>query len=234
MLALEDLATLYPEQTWLELSPVEQAQAQVQVATQRYSQIAAEARAFHNMLCLNIVQPWLVEELAISEPILLPDRHQLPSVWEFLDGIRLSLGGMVWVIMPIADTNPDELRVPQEWVDSPDWAAHYYLAVHLNVEARWIKILGCATHRQLQQAANYDPIDRTYAVSQAELIHDLLAVTIAQANFPSWEPICNPLLTLSESAASDWLVPLSQPGYSPRLDLPFESWAALITNDRWR
>ncbi len=233
MLSLEDLATLYPEQAWLGLPDIEQVRARTQVEIQRYSHHAPEERAYSNTLCLNIVQPWLLEELDfLTPPILMPSYRDLPSVWEFLDGIRLILGGMIWVIMPIESAA--ELRVPQEWVDNPDWAAHYYLAVYINVEAEWVKILGCATHRQLQQRANYDPIDRTYAVSQTELIQDLMAVAIAQANFPAWHPSCEPLPAMAESTAQDWLEQLSHQGYSPRLDLPFAAWAVLVTNDNWR
>ncbi len=235
MLSLEDLATLDPEPTWLELSAVELAIARTQVETQRYSHRAAEERAFYNTLCLNMVQPWLTAELDLfAPPILLPAFSQLPSVWEFLDGIRLSSGRMQWVIIPITDANADELRVPQEWVDIPDWSAHYYLAVYINLEAEWVKIMGCATHRQLQQSATYDPIDRTYAISQSELIQDLLAVTIAQAHFPAWDPSCNPIPDIAESAIQDWLEHLTDQGYSPRLDLPFAAWAALIAQAQWR
>jgi Protein of unknown function (DUF1822) len=235
MLALEDLATLYPTQTWLELPALEQTKARIQVETHDYSHIAATERAYYNRLCLNIVQPWLVEELDILEPsVVMPSLEQLPTLWEFFNGTRLILGPMRWVIIPIEATTVDELRVPQEWVDISDWAAHYYLAVHLNLVAGWLKIVGCATHRQLQQSANYDPIDRTYSISQSQLIQDLMAVTIAQAHFPIWQPTCDSLAVLTDQAAQSWIEQLSQTHYSPRLDLPFEQWAALIANGNWR
>ena len=64
------------------------------------------------------------------------------------------------------------LQVPQEWVDIPDWAADYYLAAHVDVDEQRLVLWGYATHAQVKTQGVYEASDRTYTLSDIDLIQD--------------------------------------------------------------
>ena len=64
------------------------------------------------------------------------------NLWEFVTGFALNLGKSRLVIIPSETIDTDEFSVPQEWVDIPELAADYYLAVQVNFEDRWLRVWG--------------------------------------------------------------------------------------------
>ncbi len=231
-LSLEDAVAFHPNQTYLPLSLTDQEAAWQQVQQQAYSKSAARDRAFYNTLCLNTLVPWFIEEFSlptVPQP-WIPDT-ELPTIWEFLNGTLLNFPSFRIAIIP-SDTYPfEQFSVEQEWVDLSDWAAHYYLAVQINLDAGWLKIVGYTTHPQLKHPDHYDALDRTYNLSRTTLIENLQTLWLAQTFFPQW-------LSSIESLFLQNLTPQTTPDfsllYSPRLDLPFPQWSAIISHPERR
>ncbi len=229
---LNDLREIYPEQLGLELSAQEQDYAWQHTASQGYSNAAARWRAFVNFLCLNTFVTWLKEDPDLTEtPSIWPQAAELPSFWEVVNGTGLTLGETRLVLIPSDKSNLAEFRIPQEWVDIPDWAANYYLAVQLNLEERWLRVWGYMTYQQTRKEAFYDPMDRTYVLNAQDLIQDLNVMWVARELCPQRKPDLKPLLTFSAEAVKKLLDQLGKwTPYSPRLDVTFEQWAVLMAS----
>ncbi|KJH71954.1 DUF1822 family protein [Aliterella atlantica] len=236
MLSFDDLIAIDSDCTWLEFSQEDQISAWQQVNKQIYSHDAARWNAYQNYLCLNAFQIWLAAETDLQDkPKVWTQPSELPSFWEVVNGTVITLGKTRLALVPSETMNLEELRVQQEWVDIPTWAADYYLAIELNLAERWLKVLGYATHEQLKNEGKYDPMDRTVCLDRASLIEDLNVMWITRELSTSGSPAVKPLPSLSNQAAEALLDRLSQPPcYSPRLDVPFEQWAALIAHPTWR
>lgn len=236
MLNLDDLMTIYPQQTWLELSVSDRQVANTQADAQTYTHQAARSRAYLNSLCLNAVSRWLAEtaDLPSSPHPWLPEDER-PAVWELVNGCALTLANRRWILIPDQAEPLDELRVEQEWLDLPEWAGHYYLAVQISPNDDWLRIVGYTTYEQLHQVSNYDPMDQTYCLPQTDLIEHLNVLWVAQEFSSNWQPVVDPLTELSHPSAQALIAQLSQvTDYSPRRDVAFEQWAALIANSFWR
>jgi hypothetical protein len=225
MLSLEDSLILYPNQAWLELSPIDQDIAWQQVRSQDYSHAAARDRAFYNILCLNKLIPWFSAEFdLVDAPTPWLSWADLPTVWEFVNGSILEFANLRIAIVPTDTSEP--LCVEREWVDIPGWIAHYYVGVQIDAAAGWLRLLGYASHRQLKQQS-YDPLDQTY--SPPRLMQNLQTLWLTQS-------LCPPQLAAVPQAQPATLIDsLSQClHYSPRLELPFVQWAAVIASDDTR
>jgi Protein of unknown function (DUF1822) len=235
MLSLDDLVTLYPDETWLELSQSEQQSLREQVAAQSYSSPNARDRAYQNLLCLRAVTALLMEDFELAHrPALWLEESDLPSVWDVVNGSAIEINQSRLAIIPCDDTNFEELRVEQEWVDIPTWAAHYYLAVQINTEDGWLRVLGYATHQQLKQA-HHDPLECTYSLDRERLRKDIHALSLVKDWFPPQRLMTEAFPFLSDCAVAAWIKQLSQTTlYSPRLDVPFEQWAMLVSDSEWR
>ena len=235
-LSLDDLAFIYPDQLFLEFSPEERENAWQQAQNQPYSNAAARWNAYLNCLCLNAFLTYLESEPDVREPPKVwPSKAELPSFWEVINGTDIQLGETRLVLVPSEQSHFTEFRVPREWLDIPDWAGNYYLAAELNLEECWLRVWGYATHQQLRNEGRYDRMDETYAIEAEDLIEDLSAMWVARELHPSRRPEVKPLLTLSSSEAASLLEQLGQQTpYSPRLDVPFAKWAALVADGRWR
>jgi Protein of unknown function (DUF1822) len=236
MLTLNDLTCFYPEQTSLELSQSEIDAAWQQVLNQAYSDQDARLRAFHNRLCLHVLSPLLVDVLELPtppQPWLLPD--ELPSIWEVLNGGVLIANGIRLAIIPSDAVRIEELRVEREWVDIPELAAHYYVAVQVDIAKQWLRVLGYADHAQLKQAKNYDAIDQTYALDQTHLIDDLSLLWVSGQFISHKEPVIEPIAPLSAAAVGAIIQHLkAHHQFAARRILPFEQWPPIVAHPEWR
>ncbi|OKH32650.1 hypothetical protein NIES2119_25550 [[Phormidium ambiguum] IAM M-71] len=236
VLKLDELMALYPKQIWIELLPQEQEKVWQQIQQQEYSNAAARWNAYLNYLCLNSFLNWVQEDSELKENLQLwSDETSLPSFWEVVTGTKLSLDKTQLVLIPTDKSYFPEFRIPQEWIDIPNWAANYYLAVQLNLNERWMQVLGYATHEQIKKEGMYDRIDRTYSLDREDLKEDLNVMWVAQELFPAKQLEIQPLPDLETLQTKMLLEQLSQPSnYSPRLSVIFEQWAAIIANDETR
>ena len=201
-----------------------------------YSTPGATRRAWLNQICLQAFLPWFREEIA-PDAELANSRNTLPSFWEVVNGTAIAFDNYRLILIPTLAIDNDELRVPQEWVDIPQWVADYYVAVGVNPDDGWIEICGYTTHHKLKTQGIYDFSDRTYSIDSEDLIQDLnvLWVThqvnsseILRAEVPSLSPI-------SPTQGSNLLARLGNPEVKfPRLAVPFPLYGALLARDNWR
>jgi hypothetical protein len=120
-------------------------------------------------------------------------------------------------------------------VDIPNWAANYYLALQLNVEQGWLRVWGFISHEQIREKAQYDSIDKSYCVSNHDLIADIDIIWIAEEIYRLRKPKVKALPSLSEIRAKEIIDKLSKLNvYSPRLYVDFPEWGAILAYDKYR
>ncbi|NJR48818.1 MAG: DUF1822 family protein [Leptolyngbyaceae cyanobacterium CSU_1_3] len=220
-----------PQQLWLEISPIHEAEAIAQ--SQAYSNDVARRNAYLSHLCLQTVMAWLKSEF--DEPITIVP-NAASSIWEFLSGASLQIGETKLALIPSETVNPDQFCVPFEWLEIPTWAANYYLAVQMNVEEdeHWLRVWGFATHQRLK-AGKADIMRRLYTLDRQDLIENLNVLWTARSLNLESDVIAMTLPTCSLDRLESLLEKLSQPTpYCPRLEVDFDQWAAILSNEFWR
>jgi hypothetical protein len=240
MCSLNESETASSNHLWLNISPQEQNRAWKKA--QSHSNTLARYNAYLNSICLYTFFNWLTDLLAeesVSPPLIDKIDESLSSFWEVVNGGAIVLGERRIVLIPTEIMDFEELCVPQEWVDIPLLAGDFYLAVQVNLEADedecWMRVYGFTTHRLLKQLGKYNPRERTY-VMPAENLTANLTVMLVTMELQMLEEIPE-LPSLSEAEAQKLLHLLGDASiYSPRLrvDVTFEQWAALLSNDEWR
>ncbi|VXD17537.1 conserved hypothetical protein [Planktothrix serta PCC 8927] len=233
-LSFDDLTAMYPEQIWIELFPEELEKAWKQ--TEYYYTPTSRWNAYLNYITLSNFINWVKADPDIQDSLKVwLTEENLPSIWEIINGTKLTLGETQFLIIPTDKTNFSEFRIPQEWVDIPNWIAHYYIAVQINSDDHWMRMWGYTTYEKIRKQGKYDPIDRTYILDPEDLIEDLNTMWVARELFPPLplEVQSLPILsTIEIEAGIQKLSKLTQS--SPRLALNFEEWATLISNPETR
>lgn len=206
---------------------------------QHHSNPISRYNAYLNGACLNAILNWLSEWLA-GEAFPQPSvwhSQDISSIWEVVNGTAIQIGDRRLVLIPSDEGDLEELCVPQEWVDIPNWSADYYLPVQVNLDGDedecWAEVCGFATHRQLKNEGIYSAGDRTYALPTKELTESLVVMQITLGL--NLQAEVSPLPSLSELKAAELLQNLGNSSvYSPRLIVPFEQWASFLANDECR
>ncbi|MEH2137636.1 DUF1822 family protein [Nostoc sp.] len=239
MFNLMELASNNTKHLWLKIAVTEQKKAW-RYSQQHHSNPIARYNSYLNHICLDHFISWLEDwqqEESGPQPLIWPEKD-IFTILEVVNGIAIQVGETQLVLLPTETTDLEELSVPQEWVDIPNWVADYYLAVQVNLDDEdesWMAVRGFATHRQLKNEARYNQSDRTYSLAVDDLTENftILLATLG-LNFREEVP---PLATLSAAEAQDLLRTLANSSiYSPRLhaDVSFSQWAALLANEQWR
>ncbi|BAZ09743.1 hypothetical protein NIES4071_15530 [Calothrix sp. NIES-4071] len=200
-----------------------------------YSNATARYQAYINELCLSSILPWLQQDLA-SQAKVSYNTTALPSYWELVNGTVINIDSTRIILVPQETIDLSELRVPQEWIDIPGWAGDYYLGVQIVPEDRCIRVWGYCTHLQLKTQGVYSSYTRTYALDASDISDiNILSFAISEfANEPTRAEISS-LPALSTTVAQNLIMRLGNPDIvSPRLEIPFQTWGALIQNGGWR
>ena len=228
MIMTSDLALF--DATYLEIDPDLQAQAWQQ------NDGPSRWQAYLNQLCLDTIIPWLREDHDLRAiPALKPP--SLQSIWAVVTGTPIQVGSQKIVLIPTETIDLDELRVPQEWVDIPNWIADYYVAAQVNPDEGWVRIGGFTKHLQLKEQGSYDWCDRTYSLNDTDLTADLNVLWLTQQFNPHeiTQAAVNPLPTLSKAQADQLIQRLGNSDLvTPRLTIPFEQWGSLMAHGGWR
>lgn len=222
-----------PVYHYLELSPTALTQAWQQ---SRGSTAASRWNAYLNQVSLNAILPWLQADRD-SRATVWTNAAALPSFWEMVNGTAIAVNGKRLVLIPSEAADNSELRVPQEWVDIPTWAADYYLAVQVDPDEQFLTIWGYCTHQQLKTEGEYSANDRTYTLDEAQLIPDLSLLWVTAQVYVE-EPTKATIPSLPKLAldqAESLLQRLGNPSVlEPRLAIPFHLWGALLEHGGWR
>lgn len=232
MSTIEELTAIYPEQLSLELLPEDIEKAWP--AETQFSSNISKWNAYLNRLCLQTIIRYLETESEFKV-IVNPD-EKLASIWEVVNGTPITFDGTKLVIIPSEAIDTAEFRVPQEWIDIPEWVADYYLAVQVNPDDGWLRILGYATHKQLKDKGVYDESDRSYSIDGDDVIESLDVMWMARELCPHERVAVQQLPNLPKIDVETLVKQLSQENiyYSPRLEIPFTQWGALLVNEDCR
>lgn len=222
-----------PREWVLEISPALQEQSWQQ--SQVYATSSSRWCAYINQICLDIFLNWMRAEYVANTTAweCIPG---VPGFWEFVNGSVVLLGQKRVVLIPSEAIDDGELEVPQEWVDIPNWAAEYYIAVQVKPDGNWVRFWGYTTHQELKSLANYDPVDRTYCLDAQDLTKDLNAFWMTyQFATEEMKTAIAPLPELSSTQAENVCQRLGNSSVAfPRLEVPFLTWGALLENQQWR
>jgi hypothetical protein len=228
--SLQTLNKIYSEHIWLEIS--EEDLTTAEPSPREYSNETGRHYAFINRLCLHVFLRWMEEHLELETKLKI--RANLPNIWEVVNGVAIALEKKRLVLIPSDAIAIQDLVVPQEWVDIPSWTADYYLPIQVDLEHRYLHIWGFISRRTLTEKADYDPIYRTYYVESDRIITNLDLLWAACQLCSDEKGEVAPLPILSECEAKNAIAQLSQPSpYSPRLEMKFEQWGALLNESRW-
>lgn len=220
-------------QVMLEVPPEIQQQAWQQ------SRSAATATGkwniYLNQVCLQTFLRWLQAEYAVTAAV--DPTIATIGVWDLLNGTALTVDGKRLVLIPDKTLDVSQFRVPQEWVDIPGWAGDYFLAVQVNPDDSALEIWGYTTHEKLKTQGRYEADDRCYCLDAQDLIPDLSVLWVMQQlgfQEPTQAEIA-PLPVLSATEAENLLQQLGDRTLRhPRLQVPFEPWAAFLAHAGWR
>jgi Protein of unknown function (DUF1822) len=203
------------------------------ITDRTYANATAQNNAELNQICLQKTQAWLTEIGIESTPTFSP--AQMDSIWDVVNGCALTVGNRRLILIPSDKLDREELSVPQEWVDIPTWMGDYYVAVQIDLDDLTMNIWGYTSHRTLRETGTFDRIDRTYSISSDCLIGDLDILWMAQLLDLQEITTVPPIPSLNSDRSTSAIDRLSQPSpYSPRLDLDFNTWAAILSNNDLR
>ncbi len=189
-------------------------------------------QSYLNQVVLDAALPWLQAELDSDAKAGYP-QAVLADRWEVVNGTAIALNDAKLVLLPSEAEDLSELRIPQEWVDIPEWAADYYLAVQVNVDEGYVRIWGYATHQQLKSTGEFSYGDRTYTLTDDDLITDINALWLARELCPDevTQAALDPIAELAPAQIDSLIERLgSSTQLLPRLAVPFSTWAALMQN----
>ncbi|NEQ78212.1 MAG: DUF1822 family protein [Okeania sp. SIO2C9] len=229
-LTLDQLTIVFPDQLLLEISPEET--EQLWQESQNYSNGVARWNAYLNRLCLNMTIQYLTEDTQPEEiPQISLNLETLSQIWEVVNGSVISMGETRIILIPTEELDTEEFAIPQEWVDLPSWVGDYYLAAVVEQEECRMRIWGYTSYQNLKSKANYNELDRIYYLGQEFMTEDLNVMWVAREICPQAKPSVEAIesLSLDEATALVGQLGRSSP-YSPRLEVEFEKWGALLEN----
>ncbi len=204
------------------------------------SQVAANStsrwQSYLDRVVLAVLLPWLRSE---AEGIVVEssmNKTTRESIWEIVGGNSIAYGDAKLVLIVSETEDLSEFRVAREWLDIPNWAADYYLAVQVNVDEGYLRVWGYTTHQKLKQEGIYSHSDRSYFLTEAQMIADLDVLWVAREVCPD-EPTqaeVTAIPAISAAQANNLIQRLGNVELMlPRLAIPFETWAALMQNPDW-
>jgi Protein of unknown function (DUF1822) len=157
------------------------------------------------------------------------------NIWQFVNGSILQLNDKRIVLLPSKAIDNSELVIAQEWLDIPDWAGDYFIAVQIDPDTEMLHCWGYLTHQMMKSKALYDPIDRTYHLDAHHLIADVSGLWAIQELNPTevTQTAIAPLASVNPVQAENLLQRLATVP-NPRLEIPFALWGALVSDRSWR
>jgi Protein of unknown function (DUF1822) len=192
-----------------------------------------------NQICIDPVKRWIETNFNLTAKPTFPCWLDLHENFEFIsklvNGFVLQVGSHRIVFMPSDAIDLEEFEVPQEWVDLPNWVGSYYVPIRVDLEHQFLHLWGFISYQDLKDRATRDLIFRNYHIAHTEITTDLDLLDDDRefAEEPqqiSIQTIVTPLDRLSAIEAQDLIQQLHQrqSRLSPRLDLPFARWGAML------
>jgi hypothetical protein len=188
----------------------------------------AQWNTYLNQISCDMLLPLLREYL----PGATPYPNGITTLWEVVSGTGLQ--GPTKRLILVPDKNFDrELSVPQEWVDSPEWAGDYYLAVQIDPDEQSLTVWGYSTHAMLKAQGAYHADDRTYHLDCDQVIQDLNVLLVTQQVNPQ-EVTQSAIAPIPSIDTAENLLQRLANSPQPRLEIPFVQWMACLHQPNWR
>jgi Protein of unknown function (DUF1822) len=223
-------ALIEPTDQILDISA--QQQADIWQQSDTFPTARGRWNTYINQLCLNTCLTWLQAEYLPTAKAAME-----PALWEIINGSIVTVDNIRIALIPTEAIDRSELEVPQEWVDIPSWAADYYLGVQIAPDCRSMTIYGFTTHQQLKTQGTYDAQSRSYCLDIDDVIPDLNALWLTYPRYTARQTR-TPITALPslDSVQADRLIErLGNPAkIMPRLEVPFQTWGAILENPQWR
>ncbi|MBD2199966.1 MULTISPECIES: DUF1822 family protein [Calothrix] len=223
-----------PQEWWLDVPPLTRTESWEQ--SQQHATPNSRWNAYINQICLKAVLARIQANNTPEASIWLNDA-QMPALWEVVNGSAITIGATRLVLIPTEAIDDGELEVPQEWVDIPNWVGDYYIAVQIRPESEWLRVWGYTTHHQLKTTGTYDASDRTYCIDAEDLTDDMDSLWVRCQFYPDLQTRVDisPLTELSTIQTENLIQRLGNPEMIfPRLQVPFSTWGALLSNNNSR
>lgn len=218
---------------WLEITPA--TQQQLWQKSQAYSTPSSRWCAYINQICLHAFLDWVENEDSIQVNIEQNSIDRL-AAWEFVNGTNVKLPGRKIVLIPSEAIDDNQLEVPQEWVDIPNWVGDYYLAAQVGENGDFVRFWGYVSHTELKSKSNYDSLERKYCLDKQYLIKDFSAfwITYLFCQAEEVRTAVSSLPKISATQAENLVQQLSNDSVTfPRLSVPFATWGSLLENEQW-
>jgi Protein of unknown function (DUF1822) len=148
-------------------------------------------------------------------------------------GTMIQVGNANWLVLPTEQIDEESVSVPQEWLEIPVWAVQRVVAVEVNPDDGTARIICYASTATIKTQGFYQSSDRTYVLDRSYWIDDLATLKIIESLHPSDESVIANLPVLPIAQAQNLINRLGNMT-QPRLEIPFQTWAALIQQDGWR
>ncbi len=208
---------------------------------------AARWRIYLHQLAIASLLEWFRSEL---DTVPRPWPEVAPfDIWHVVDGLSIAFGSRRVVVILSEAIDSAVLEMPQEWVDIPDWAAHYYIAAQIDVDEQRLALWGYTTHARIKAQAAYDADERLYCVKDSDLIQDFavfgamqsLEAQAVQEESPADlavedqqdRPVAVSTAPMSDRQAEQLVQRLARLP-EPRLEIPFDQWSQLLRDRSWR
>ena len=227
MLNPTQLQEIEPESIWLPLTEI------ADINPQTYSNQTGLSNAKINQICLAEIQTYLASHQISSSATFTPD--ELTTIWELVTGSAIEIGQTRLILIPTENSDRDELSIPQEWVDLPNWVGDYYVGIQIDLAAGLMNIWGFASHQTIKTKGEYNSFNRTYYLDSDSLVNNLELLWLAdELALNERVAIASPP-QLSLDLALDLIQQISIPSpYSPRLNLSIAEWGAIVNNPNLR
>jgi Protein of unknown function (DUF1822) len=201
--------------------------------TQRFQNNGDRWTAYLNQLALSVVVPLLTEELAPDRIRARLNPSAQASQWSCVTGTPIQVGNGHWLILPTEQIDEDSISVPQEWLEIPDWAVQQVVAVEVNSDDATARMIGYASTTTIKSHGVCQSSDRTYVLDRSHWVTDLATLKIIESLHAPTAFTIATLPALSIDHAQNLIHRLGN-ATQPRLEIPFQTWAALIQHSGWR
>ena len=223
---LKSIASIYPDHVWIEVDKCEASSiGQIEL----------------NQFCLNQISVYLQHQLGLTIKESAPSHSNINQfIWNLVNGFVLEVEGVRIVFIPSQDIDIAGFEVSKEWVDLPHWFADYYVPIQVDLEHDYLRLWGFISHKSLKSQAHFDATIRSYEVDGTNLINELDALWMScdlqsVGELTPQRGEIPPLTQLSPAEVTIWIDRLKthQSVFSPRLNLSFEQWGAILDNSQY-
>lgn len=186
-----------------------------------------------NQICEMVVLPYFREYVSNAKGL---DLQQ--DLWQLgLNGVGIKSDNFRFVCLPSKAWDLDGVKVPQEWVDSPDLAADYFVAAQVDLEEGRLRLWGVTTHKALKDEGQFIPRNRTYMLERNQLTETLNILWLQQKYFPETQ-VRGEVAALTAPSLDElthaWDVLKETPLPFAARRLGFNTWASILGNQQWR